>query len=847
MQHYIDVVQDRSGNAIGNAIVTVKNNSSGQTAPTYSDSAGLIPLTSIMTANNGTFSFYIASGRYNISITKNGVLLNAINDIFITVTADYPTAMSQDDAIAGINLTPQTISADVLQGAMPTAMSYADAVAGTSTTPQSISPNVLVASNIVQKYAGVNNIPANFAGIAKVGTDLYVGDGTNLSKEVSSVYLTPTLSDNTTATANTTALQNALTAGGTVDITTPGVYYLGIDGPLTDANSCIYVPSDVMLNIGSGVILRALNSNARCLFINTNWKSNKFTVSTISQAANSGGGYVVTIGATSHNLVVGDYAYIKNDTSNTINGVYKVTAVGTGTLSFIVQGYGVFTFSYTGTPIVYKANKNIAFIGEGLIDYNFSGTTNLQSMGSIFNKIGDLTWSVNTSNATKYCLYVGNSLRFIGDSKKGSTPSDTFHFVGPSQDIYVKTLYGSSGDDVFAITTSNPGYTNVDLFDADGTRNSFGDIKGITIGSLVVTAESTRQILLACSDEGNIEDVYIGSIISHGTHTVNPLVNFGFGTASGVTSGKITNVHIGSIIAQCDYRQIYIVNQEPGCILSNFNIDSINIKTKNNSVGLQKAIIFSQAPIEVSIGSINAEVDTSNSNGYGGFGAIQTTGSLVGSYKIQISSANIKTTGLTGTISFSIADLRHSGSRSTVQLGKIIVESSVGNGFNGISAQNCLDATNIYSIESITSNTSFSAYAFALSTDKSFKSFYLGNIQGNGTSSSISAINFYPSTPVELPVHIGNLLANGGYIQTNAYVKLSVGGGNCSQAFNISSGAGVRANGNIAVAGLNFNGTTQIDVTNSSSGSVFYNNASGFGAGVGLYAKGATAFTRIAA
>ena len=145
MQHYIDVVQDRSGNAIGNAIVTVKNNSSGQTAPTYSDSAGLIPLTSIMTANNGTFSFYIESGRYNISITKNGVLLNAINDIFITVTADYPTAMSQDDAIAGINLTPQTISADVLQGAMPTAMSYADAVAGTSTTAQTVSPSVLKA------------------------------------------------------------------------------------------------------------------------------------------------------------------------------------------------------------------------------------------------------------------------------------------------------------------------------------------------------------------------------------------------------------------------------------------------------------------------------------------------------------------------------------------------------------------------------------------------------------------------------------------------------------------------------------------------------------------------------
>ncbi|MEY3760068.1 MAG: hypothetical protein RIR39_1559 [Pseudomonadota bacterium] len=87
-------------------------------------------------------------------------------------------------SIKGAPLTIAEVDANFqnLNNAMPTAMSYADAIAGISTTPQSIAPNVLVASNIVQKYASVGNIPANFAGIAKVGADLYVGDGTNLSK-----------------------------------------------------------------------------------------------------------------------------------------------------------------------------------------------------------------------------------------------------------------------------------------------------------------------------------------------------------------------------------------------------------------------------------------------------------------------------------------------------------------------------------------------------------------------------------------------------------------------------------------------------------------------------------------
>ena len=117
MQHYRDVVQDRSGNVIGGAIVTVIDHSSGQSAPLYSDANGSIPLTSVITDTNGTFSFYVASGRYDITVSKNGIVLSSVSDVFITVTADYPTAMDSATAQAGTSTTAQTVSASVLQSA----------------------------------------------------------------------------------------------------------------------------------------------------------------------------------------------------------------------------------------------------------------------------------------------------------------------------------------------------------------------------------------------------------------------------------------------------------------------------------------------------------------------------------------------------------------------------------------------------------------------------------------------------------------------------------------------------------------------------------------------------------
>lgn len=118
MQHYIDVVQDRSGNVIGGAIVLITDNSTGLPVTVYSDAGGSIVLPTVTTDVNGTFSFYVGQGRYNFVVTKNGTTLKTVNDV--DIPDDYPTAMSLSDAQNGTSTTAQTISASVLHNSFLT-------------------------------------------------------------------------------------------------------------------------------------------------------------------------------------------------------------------------------------------------------------------------------------------------------------------------------------------------------------------------------------------------------------------------------------------------------------------------------------------------------------------------------------------------------------------------------------------------------------------------------------------------------------------------------------------------------------------------------------------------------
>ena len=100
MQHYQDVLQDRSGNAIAGAIVTVVYNSTSLPASLYSNYAGTQPLTTVITDADGSYSFYVSSGRYDYSFYKNGKLLKTQDDVFI----DESTALLDLSASTGASL-----------------------------------------------------------------------------------------------------------------------------------------------------------------------------------------------------------------------------------------------------------------------------------------------------------------------------------------------------------------------------------------------------------------------------------------------------------------------------------------------------------------------------------------------------------------------------------------------------------------------------------------------------------------------------------------------------------------------------------------------------------------------
>ena len=83
MQHYIDVIQDRSGNVIGGAIVVITDNSTGLPVTVYSDAGGSIVKPTVTTDTTGTFDFYVPGGRYNFLVTKNGTTLKTVTDVDI--------------------------------------------------------------------------------------------------------------------------------------------------------------------------------------------------------------------------------------------------------------------------------------------------------------------------------------------------------------------------------------------------------------------------------------------------------------------------------------------------------------------------------------------------------------------------------------------------------------------------------------------------------------------------------------------------------------------------------------------------------------------------------------------
>ena len=209
MQHYQDVLQDRSGNAIAGAIVTVVYNSTSLPAILYSNYAGTQLLTTVITDADGSYSFYVSSGRYNYAFYKNGKLLKTQDDVFIDEsTALQDLSTPSGASMVGFNPTG-TVSATTVQ----TAINELDTEKASTAELSSSTGATLVGTIQIGAGAVATTVDAKLKENISVKDFGAVGNG---------------------VANDTTALQNFLNAGG--GLITDGTYLtdaLTVTNPVT--------------------------------------------------------------------------------------------------------------------------------------------------------------------------------------------------------------------------------------------------------------------------------------------------------------------------------------------------------------------------------------------------------------------------------------------------------------------------------------------------------------------------------------------------------------------------------------------------------------------------------------
>lgn len=125
MQKYQDFVIDGSGRPVPGASVSVTT-AAGAATTIYSDN-GVTPLVGLKTAADGSFAFYAADGRYNIAISKSGIVTKTISDVLLEDPANLSASggsslVGHADAVHPIPYL-QTVS-DILNGLEVSALRY---------------------------------------------------------------------------------------------------------------------------------------------------------------------------------------------------------------------------------------------------------------------------------------------------------------------------------------------------------------------------------------------------------------------------------------------------------------------------------------------------------------------------------------------------------------------------------------------------------------------------------------------------------------------------------------------------------------------------------------------------
>lgn len=390
------------------------------------------------------------------------------------------------------------------------------------------------------------------------------------------VVLDTSAINGTIAAANSALIQAALNSKGVVRL-------VGIGSAAVTGTHTVYNHTEIQIEAG----LTLQQQTAVPTFVNANWQSNRKAVSgtAISAVGATKDNYIdiTWTVASGHGFIADDTVLMKGDTTRRFNGLYRVERVTSTTVVVSIPGYSVAPSGPSGTINIWKADRDIAITGGGIVDCNMQLGSALNNMGCIFNKVRGLKISVPFINSRKYGVYFSNAqdVDIGGYLSEYQNSSCAVQGVGPVWDALFHDAVGRSTDDSFAYVASNAGYTPYDLVDADATKNSDGDLLGIKFQRITFRSCPTRMIQVAGAqgyivDELEVEDCKDLSGIAKPWMSINGVTQTTT-SADTITFGTIRVKNCSAVLAHNSHFFIQYVDGGGGGVnsLATMNIDHL--------------------------------------------------------------------------------------------------------------------------------------------------------------------------------------------------------------------------------------------------------------------------------
>ena len=358
------------------------------------------------------------------------------------------------------------------------------------------------------------------------------------------------------AARNVGLIQSALIAGGMVQITTPGTYYI---------NNTLIIYNNNQLALGPGVTVRMLPGSNKSILCNAS-----FTAPLTAVTGNpTSSGTTITVAATAHGLAVGDYAFLGGSTVDGYEGIFPVASVVDANNLTLTADYAPASATSSGTCYIRKADVNISISGPGVFDQDRANQTlsGVENHAIRLQGVRNLNLNrVVVQNANKYALHLITVQDFMVDRPYFPiTNSDGVHIEGFARDGTILHPSGKVGDDMVAFTCMkfapaaayaytvpsnyHPGnQLDIDVFGVGGrTSQALVKITGTTgyrfdrMHIVGVNGQFKTACISIIDDSADLLGMTIGKVVFDGIY--GRITGDATGSVYGITYNTTATVH----------------------------------------------------------------------------------------------------------------------------------------------------------------------------------------------------------------------------------------------------------------------------------------------------------------